>query len=64
MKTSIKNIYESPQMKVYVLKTTALLAASGIEDPAEGIGYGGVDHDGVIFVDQKDIKRSEALNNL
>lgn len=51
MKTSIKNSYESPQMKVYVLKTTALLAASGIKDPEEGIGYGGVDHDGVIFVD-------------
>lgn len=51
MKTENKKPYMTPKMKSYEMEPQALLAGSGVEDPYNGIGYGGIDNYGECDVD-------------
>ena len=51
MKTENKKLYTTPKMESYEMEPQALLAGSGVEDPDNGIGFGGIDNYGDRDVD-------------
>jgi len=53
----MKRLYIKPSLVVVATATTELIMASGVSEPEKGIGYGGVDTEGV---KQPSVRRYDA----